>query len=90
MALVSLWLLSSYKTSAASQVAQLRHQLATVQTAQSKTAGSVNGLSAQISSAQGELTLLTPYSSVCSQYLTGPNGGPDTFLFPCAEKKAGR
>lgn len=87
VALASLWLFSSYKTSAASQVTQLRHQLATVQSAQSKTADNLNGVSSQISSAQGELTLLAPYNSVCTQYLTGPNGGPATFYFPCSMQK---
>lgn len=89
VALVSLWLLSASKTSFNAQMTQMRHTLATVQSAQSKTADNLKGVSAEISSAQGELSLLAPYNSVCSQYLTGPNGGPDTFLFLCAEKKAG-
>ena len=31
----------------------------------------------RVSSAEAELILLTPCSTVCSQYLTGPGGGPD-------------
>jgi uncharacterized protein HemX len=88
-ALVSLWLLSSYKTSAASQVTQLRHQLATAQSAQTKNAKSINGLSGRVSADESQLVLLTPYTMVCSTYLTGPSGGPATFWFPCSAQKPG-
>jgi hypothetical protein len=85
-AVVCLWFLSSFKQVYASQIAQTNHALSTVRTAQSKSASNIKSLSGQISSAEAELALLTPYSSTCSQYLTGPNGGPDTFLFPCRIK----
>jgi hypothetical protein len=32
------------------------------------------------------LSLLAPYNMTCSQYLTGPNGGPSTFYLPCRLK----
>jgi hypothetical protein len=88
-AVVCLWLLSSFKQGYASQMAQMNHALATARTAQSKNASAINNLSGRVSGAEAQLILLTPYTMTCSQYLTGPNGGPDTFVFPCAEKKPG-
>jgi hypothetical protein len=29
------------------------------------------------------------YNMTCSQYLTGPSGGPETFVFPCTDVKSG-
>jgi len=51
-----------------------------------KSAKSINDLSGRISGAEAQLNLLSPYTMTCSQYLTGPNGGPDTFVFPCRMK----
>ncbi len=89
VACACLWLLHSYKTSVQAQMTQLRHAVATAQTAQSKNASRFGELSSRISSAEGQLVLIAPYTMVCSQYLTGPNGGPATFYFPCGMQKPG-
>jgi hypothetical protein len=68
---------------------KVNHAVTSEQTAQSKNARSISDLSGRISSAEDALIPLTPYNMTCSQYLTGPNGGPETFVFPCAEKKPG-
>ena len=87
VACASLWLFHSYKVTVATQMTQLRHAVASAQTAQSKDANSISNLSDQISSASGELVLLAPYRMTCEQYLTGPNGGPTTFYLPCTDVK---
>jgi hypothetical protein len=89
LALACLWLFHSYKVTVAAQMTQMRHTVTSAQTAQSKTAHSITGLSGRISSAEAALIPLTPYSMVCSQYLTGPSGGPETFTFPCTDKRSG-
>jgi hypothetical protein len=86
VACACLWLFHSYKVTTQAQITQIRHTLASTQTAQSKSAITIKSLSGQISSQDGELALLAPYDMVCSQYLTGPNGGPATFTFPCRLK----
>jgi hypothetical protein len=88
-AVICLWLLSSFKQVYAAQMTKMNHAITSAQQAQAKSAKNISDLSGRISTAEGELILFTPYNSTCSQYLTGPNGGPDTFVFPCAEKKPG-
>jgi hypothetical protein len=88
-AVICLYLLTSFKQVDAAQIAQTNHALTAVRSAQAKSASTINNLSGRISGAEAQLILLTPYTMTCSQYLTGPNGGPDTFVFPCAEKKSG-
>jgi hypothetical protein len=88
-AVVCLYLLSSFKQVYASQMTKVNHAVTSAQTAQSKSARSISDLSGRISTAEDALIPLTPYNMTCSQYLTGPNGGPETFVFPCTEKKPG-
>jgi uncharacterized protein DUF5753 len=85
-ALVCLWLLSSFKQVYASQMTQVNHAVTSDRTAQTKNASTINNLSGRVSTAEAQMVLLTPYDLVCSQYLTGPNGGPSTFTFPCRLK----
>ena len=89
VACACLWLFHSYKVTVAKQMTQLRHAVTTAQTAQSKNSGNIKSLSGRISTAEGELVLIAPYDTICSQYLTGPNGGPSTFYFPCSMQKPG-
>jgi len=89
VACACLWLFHSYKVTVAAQMTQLRHAVTMAQSAQSKNATSINGLAGQISSAQAQLVLISPYTMICQQYLTGPSGGPETFSFPCTDKKVG-
>jgi hypothetical protein len=70
----------------ATQMAQLRHALAK---ARASDARSLTGLAGQVSGMDSALNALAPYNRVCSQYLTGPNGGPTTFYFPCSDVKPG-
>lgn len=86
VAIVCLLFVSSFKSVYANQMSQMRQALSTAQSAQSKDASNISNLSAQLSSAEAELNLLTPYNMSCAQYLTGPNGGPATFYFPCRLK----
>ena len=89
VAIVCLVFVSSFKSVYANQMTQMRQALSTAQSTQSKDANSIANLSGQLSSAEAELNLLTPYNMTCSQYLTGPNGGPTTFYFPCSDVKPG-
>jgi uncharacterized protein HemX len=89
VACACLWLFHSYKVTTQAQITQIRHTLASAQTAQSKSASTIDKLSGRISSAEAELVLLSPYGMVCSTYLTGPSGGPATFWFPCSPQKPG-
>jgi hypothetical protein len=79
------------RSSTDSQISQLRADIATMQRQQSqangKMSGQVRDLSGKISSASSVLAMLSPYGMICSQYLTGPNGGPQTFYFPCVHQK---
>jgi hypothetical protein len=86
VAIVCLLFVSSFKSVYANQMTQMRQALTAAQSTQSKDANNIANLSGQLSSAEAELNLLTPYSLTCSQYLTGPNGGPSTFYFPCRLK----
>jgi hypothetical protein len=66
---------------------QMSHAVTSARTAQAKNAKSISDLSGRISTAEAELILFSPYGMVCSTYLTGPNGGPATFYFPCSAKR---
>lgn len=89
VACACLWVLHSYKNTVADQMTQLRHAVTSAQTAQSKSATDIGNLSGQLSNAEAQLALLTPYNMVCQQYLTGPGGGPTTFYLPCSMQKPG-
>jgi uncharacterized protein HemX len=89
IACASLWLLRSNKLDFQAQMTQMHHTLTTAQTAQTKNARNIADMSGRLSSAEAQLVLVSPYSMVCQQYLTGPSGGPETFSFPCTDKKVG-
>jgi hypothetical protein len=57
----------------------------------SKVASSNASLSQQVSGLDSSVNSVLPlsrYTGVCSQYLTGANGGPQTFYFPCTAQKS--
>src|SRR6185437_3077494 len=85
----SLTLLLSYKSSAQAQVSQLQRAVASAQAASrgSASASQVDGLAGKVSSLNTAMTAMAVFNTVCSQYLTGPSGGPTTFYFPCTDTK---
>jgi hypothetical protein len=68
----------------AAQIAQLRQALGK---ARASDARSLSGLAGQVSGMDSALNALAQFNTVCSQYLTGPSGGPTTFYFPCTDQK---
>jgi hypothetical protein len=76
----------SYRGTVATQMSQLRQALSTAQSAQSKSDSSLSGLSGKVTGIDNALAALAPYSTICSQDLTGPNG-PAAFYFPCTDQK---
>jgi hypothetical protein len=76
----------SYRGMVTTQISQLRHALSTAQSAQSKSDSSLSGLSKKVTGIDNALAALAPYSKICSQALTGPNG-PAAFYFLCTDQK---
>ena len=64
----------------------MRQALSTAQSAQSKSDSSLSSLSGKVTGIDNALAALAPYSTVCSQDLTGPNG-PAAFYFLCTDQK---
>jgi len=89
VSVASITLLLQYRGSAQAQIAQLQRQVSSAQAASrgKASASQVDGLAGKISTISAALGALAPYSQVCSQYLTGPSGGPTTFYFPCTDTK---
>ena len=85
----SITLLLQYRGTAQAQIAQLQRDVASAQAASRGRAstGQVDGLAGKVSTISAALSALAPYSQVCSQYLTGPSGGPTTFYLPCTDQK---
>ncbi len=85
----SLTLLLSYKSTAQAQVRQLQQAVASAQAATQgrASASQVDSQAAKISRLDTAMAAIAQFSTVCSQYLTGPNGGPTTFYFPCSDQK---
>jgi hypothetical protein len=85
----SLTLLLSYKSTTQTQIRQLQRAVASAQAASrgSASASQVDGLAGKVSTISGALNALAQFNTVCSQYLTGPNGGPTTFYFACTDTK---
>jgi hypothetical protein len=79
------------KSATGTAITQLRQQLATVNSeladARTANASQVDGLAGKVSTISGALNALAQFNTVCSQYLTGPSGGPTTFYFPCTDQK---
>jgi len=50
----------------------------------------LTGLSTRVNGIRSDVNILGnqlgSYAEVCSQYLTGSNGNPATFYFPCQQK----
>jgi hypothetical protein len=76
----------SYRGTVATQMSQLRQALSTAQSAQSKSDSSLSALSRKVTGIDNVLAALVPYSKICSQDLTGPNG-PAAFYFLCTDQK---
>jgi type VII secretion effector (TIGR04197 family) len=76
----------SHRETAATQISHLRQALSTAQSAQPKSDSSLSGLAGKVTGIDNALAALAPYSTVCSQDLTGPNG-PAAFYFPCTDQK---
>ena len=47
----------------------------------------MDGLAGKVSTISAALNALAQFDTVCSQYLTGPSGGPTTFYLPCTDQK---
>ena len=88
VAIACLLLLLSYKNIAAGQMTQLRHAVTSAQTAQAKDARNIKDLSGRVDGAEGQLSVLAPYSTTCSTDLEGPNG-PTRYFFACSPRQPG-
>jgi hypothetical protein len=86
---VCLWLLTSFKQVYAAQMMRVNHAVTSVQTAQSKDAKNIKNLGQEYNGMTGVVSAITAFDMTCSNYLTGPNGGPTTFFFPCTDQKPG-
>jgi hypothetical protein len=78
------------KGSINTQLAQLKHEIAGTSTQANKIGNSNASLSQQVGGLSNTVNSLPPlsgYTAICSQYLTGPNGGPATYYFPCTGTK---
>lgn len=88
LAAVSMTILMLFKGSAESQLTELRQEVASAQQAQTATAGTVTGLSRRVNGIAANLnavgTLVSPFTTVCSTDLTGPNG-PAQYDFLCRQ-----
>jgi len=82
----SVTLFLTYKSSAETQIRQLQQAVANAQADNQSNASSLNSQAGKISSINAALSALAPYSKVCSQDLTGPNG-PAQFFFMCSDTK---
>jgi hypothetical protein len=72
------------------QLARLKHQIAGTSTQISKIRDADSSLSQQVGDLGNSVNSVLPlsrYTSICSQYLTGANGGPQTFYFPCSSQR---
>src|SRR5437773_10012807 len=76
----------SYRGTVAAQMSQLRQAPSTAQSAQPKNDSSLSGLAGEVTGIDNALAALAPYSKICSQELTGPNG-PAAFYFLCTDQK---
>jgi hypothetical protein len=85
----SITLLLQYRSTAQAQISQLQRAVASAQAASRGRASTsqVNGLAGKLSTISGALNALAQFDTVCSQYLTGPSGGPATFYFACTQTK---
>ena len=86
LAAVTMAMFLLFRSTTTAQITELREEVAAAQQAQANTAGAVTGLSNRVKGLTGDLNavgdLVTPYTTVCSTDLTGPNG-PAEYLFLC-------
>jgi hypothetical protein len=88
--LLAAWVLSAQSAARdtaarqAAQIAQLRQELGKTRAADAR---SLTGLSGKVNAIGITVSGLSSFGLTCSQYLTGPNGGPTTFYFPCSDTK---
>lgn len=79
-----------YKSTATTEIRQLQLTNSTQQAAlvqdQSSNANGYNSLSGKLGSMQAALSVLAPYSQICVQDFTGPNG-PAQYYIPCTDQK---
>jgi hypothetical protein len=89
VSVASITLLLMYRGTAQAQIAQLQRAVASAQAASRGRAstGQVDALAGKVSTISAALSALAQFNTVCSQYLTGPSGGPTTFYFPCTDAK---
>jgi hypothetical protein len=85
-AIACLLLLLSFKSAYATQMTQMRHVIGQEQAERSN---GYNSLNNRFTGMAGIVSAIEAYNMTCSQYLTGPNGGPATFSFPCSDVKPG-
>jgi hypothetical protein len=74
------------ESSTNAQLTQLKQEISGMNTRVGKISDSSSSLSRQaggLSNSVNSLLPLSSYTTICSQYLTGPNGGPATYYFPC-------
>lgn len=89
VAIACLLLFLGYKSTVATEMTQVSHAIQEEQTAQSKSASSISSLNQKFDGMTGVVDAITGYNMTCSQYLTGPGGGPTTFYLPCTDVKPG-
>ena len=79
-----------WKGSVSAQMSQLRSELTAVQSQAASNSQGISGLSGRVNGIRSDVnslgTQLGGYAGVCQQYLTGSNGQPATFYFPCMQK----
>jgi hypothetical protein len=83
----SLTFFVQYRSTAQAQIRLLQQAVSSAQQGAQRNASSIGGLSGKVSTIGGALNALAPFSMTCTQYLTGPGGGPATFYFPCSDVK---
>lgn len=86
VAIACLLVLLAYKNVVGTQMTQMRQTIAAEQTQRTN---AYNSLTNKFAGMAGIESAIAAYSMTCSQYLTGPNGGPTTFYFPCSDVKPG-
>jgi hypothetical protein len=79
-------LLLSLKGSTGTQLHAMRQALDSARSASASLNASVNSLNGKLAAIQNAVAVQAQFSSVCTQDLTGQNGQPAAFLFPCEQK----
>ena len=87
----SLTLFLSFKSTTAAQISQLRQELSQAQSTldkvQSGDASSYDALNTKISSIDGIVSILAPYTTACSQALVNQSGGTGLYYYPCSAQR---